>query len=60
MNNLFSHIKGPLFFGSTAEFQQLYKQIPETAKTVVIRLSRMQYMDQSGLYVMEDTLQDYS
>ena len=52
------HIKGPLFFGSTAEFQQLYKQIPETAKTVVIRLSRMQYMDQSGLYVMEDTLQD--
>jgi len=52
------HIKGPLFFGSTSEFQQLYKQIPETAKTVVIRLSRMQYMDQSGLYVMEDTIQD--
>ena len=24
----------------------------------MIRLSRMQYMDQSGLYVMEDTLQD--
>ena len=47
-----------MFFGSTAEFQQLYKQIPDTAKTVVIRLSRMQYMDQSGLYVMEDTLQD--
>ena len=52
------HIKGPLFFGSTSEFQQLYKQIPEGAKTVVIRLSRIQYMDQSGLYVMEDTLQD--
>ena len=52
------HIKGPLFFGSTSEFQQLYKQIPEGVKTVVIRLSRMQYMDQSGLYVMEDTLQD--
>jgi len=52
------HIKGPLFFGSTSEFQQLCKQIPDEAKTVVIRLSRMQYMDQSGLYVMEDTLQD--
>ena len=52
------HIKGPLFFGSTSEFQQLYKQIPEGAKTVVIRLSRMQYMDQSGLYAMEDVLQD--
>ncbi len=34
------HIKGPLFFGSTSEFEQLYKQIPEGAKTVVIRLSR--------------------
>ena len=52
------HIKGTLFFGSTSEFEQLYKQIPEGAKTVVIRLSRMQYMDQTGLYVMEDTLQD--
>ena len=52
------HIKWPLFFGSTSEFEQLYKQIPEGAKTVVIRLSRMQYMDQTGLYVMEDTLQD--
>ena len=52
------HIKGPLFFGSTSDFQQLAKQIPQTAKTVVIRLGRMQYMDQSGLYAMEDMLQD--
>ncbi|MGB2685130.1 MAG: SulP family inorganic anion transporter [Olleya sp.] len=52
------HIKGPLFFGSTSDFQQLAKQIPSTAKTVVIRLGRMQYMDQSGLYAMEDVLVD--
>ena len=52
------HIKGPLFFGSTSDFQQLAKQIPDTAKTVVIRLGRMQYMDQSGLYAMEDVLVD--
>jgi SulP family sulfate permease len=52
------HIKGPLFFGYTSEFQHLYKQIPDNAKTVVIRLSKMQYMDQTGLYVMEDMLQD--
>ena len=52
------HIKGPLFFGSTSDFQQLAKQIPQTAKTVVIRLGRMQYMDQSGLYAMEDVLVD--
>lgn len=50
------HIKGPLFFGSTSDFQQLTAQIPDTASTVVIRLGRMQYMDQSGLYAMEDML----
>ncbi|WP_298493035.1 SulP family inorganic anion transporter [uncultured Algibacter sp.] len=52
------HLKGPLFFGSTSDFQALAQQIPYTAKTVIIRLGRMQYMDQSGLYAMEDMLQD--
>ncbi|MGY8908308.1 MAG: SulP family inorganic anion transporter [Flavobacteriales bacterium] len=52
------HIKGPLFFGSTSDFQALSLQIPNTAKTVIMRLGRMQYMDQSGLYAMEDMLQD--
>jgi SulP family sulfate permease len=52
------HIKGPLFFGSTSDFQALYQQIPDTASTVIMRLGRMQYMDQSGLYAMEDMLQD--
>jgi SulP family sulfate permease len=52
------HIKGPLFFGSTSEFQALSQQIPESAKIVIMRLGRMQYMDQSGLYAMEDMLQD--
>ena len=47
-----------MFFGYTSEFQELCKQIPEKAKTVVLRLSRMQYMDQTGLYVMEDALKD--
>jgi SulP family sulfate permease len=52
------HVKGPLFFGSTSDFQRLAAQIPKTASTVIIRLGRMQYMDQSGLYAMEDVLQD--
>lgn len=52
------HIKGPLFFGSTSDFQQLARQIPDTAQTVIIRMGRMQYMDQSGLYAMEDVLVD--
>jgi SulP family sulfate permease len=52
------HIKGPLFFGSTSDFQQLALQIPDSASVVIIRLDRMAYMDQSGLYAMEDVLQD--
>ncbi len=50
------HIKGPLFFGSTNDFQALGLQIPDTASYVVMRLDKMPYMDQSGLYVMEDML----
>ncbi|MDF1819349.1 MAG: SulP family inorganic anion transporter [Immundisolibacteraceae bacterium] len=52
------HINGPLFFGSTSGFQQVVEQIPDTASTIIIRMGRMEYMDQSGLYVMEDLFID--
>ncbi len=56
-NNVFvKHINGPLFFGFTSEFQLLSKQIPKSAKIVVIRMDRMPYMDQSGLYALEDMI----
>ena len=50
------HIKGPLFFGSTSDFQQLIKQIPAAASTIIIRMDRMEYIDQSGLYALEDSI----
>ena len=52
------HVNGPLFFGSTSEFQQLAQQIPNTASTVIIRMDKLSYMDQSGLYAIEDVLVD--
>ncbi|MCX2718377.1 SulP family inorganic anion transporter [Lentiprolixibacter aurantiacus] len=52
------HLKGPLFFGTASDFLQLAQQIPDTARTVIIRLGRTQYMDQSGLYAMEEVLQE--
>ena len=52
------HVNGPLFFGYTSDFQQLANQIPSTASTIIIRMERMQYMDQSGLYAMEDVIID--
>lgn len=52
------HIKGPLFFGSTSEVQSLFNQLPDTASTVIIRMDRVPYIDQSGLYTIEDILVD--
>ncbi|MFT4536650.1 MAG: SulP family sulfate permease [Saprospiraceae bacterium] len=50
------HINGPLFFGSTSKFQQLMSQLPPNATTVIIRMKEMNYMDQTGLYAMEEVL----
>ena len=51
-------IKGPLFFGSTSEFQQSSQEIPDEASIIIFQMGRMPYMDQSGLYAMEDVLID--
>lgn len=57
-NVFIKHVEGPLFFGSTSDFQQLAKQIPNDSGVIIIRLEKMSYMDQSGLYAMEDVLVD--
>jgi len=48
------HLEGPLFFGSTTDFQRLASQIPDTTSTIILRMDRVPYMDQSGLYAIED------
>lgn len=50
------HINGPLFFGFTSDFEKLAKQIPVSASHIIIRMERVPYMDQSGLYAFEDVL----
>jgi len=50
------HVDGPLFFGSTSHFQQLASTVSETASYVIVRMEKVPYMDQSGLYAMEDVL----
>ena len=52
------HLEGPLFFGSTARFTETAKQIPATASTLVIRLDKVPYIDQSGLYALETVIID--
>ena len=52
------HLEGPLFFGSTSEFIKLSKQVPDEASHVIIRMDRVPYLDQSGLYALEDVFLD--
>jgi SulP family sulfate permease len=51
------HLYGPLFFGFTAKFQEMIKAIPDV-KVVVIRMERVPFIDQSGLYALEDAIFD--
>lgn len=48
------HINGPLFFGYTSDFNALARQVPASATVLVVRMENMPYIDQSGLYVLED------
>ena len=50
------HLSGPLFFGYTSEFQQMTQQIPSTASHVILRMDKVPYIDQSGVYAIEDTV----
>lgn len=52
------HLEGPLFFGSTSKFTETAKQLPKTASTLVIRLDKVPYIDQSGLYALESIIID--
>ncbi len=51
------HLDGPLFFGFASRFQDLMNSI-SNIKVVVIRMDKVPYVDQSGLYVMENAIKD--
>lgn len=52
------HLYGPLFFGFTSHFQDEMKNIPENIKALIIRMDRVPYIDQSGLYALENAVMD--
>ncbi len=51
------HLDGPLFFGFASRFQDMLNALPNV-KVVVIRMDKVPYVDQSGLYAMEDAVMD--
>ncbi|BAO54925.1 SulP family inorganic anion transporter [Nonlabens marinus] len=50
-------LNGPLFFGYTSEFQSMSSDIPPQATHAVIRMEKVPFMDQSGLFAFEDVFQ---
>ena len=51
------HLAGPLFFGFASRFQDMIKALPDL-HVVIMRMDRVPYVDQSGLYAMEDAIMD--
>ena len=51
-------INGPLFFGFTNEFQDLAQKVPKDSKYVVLDFINVGYIDQSGLFKLEDVVSE--
>lgn len=50
------HLEGPLFFGFTRRFSDIMQALPDI-EVVIIRMDRVPYIDQAGLYALEDAIQ---
>lgn len=53
-------LDGPIFFGSVTGFQNTMHNVPNdpNVTTVIIRMKRVTFMDQSGAYAMETCIKD--
>ena len=49
------HFDAPIFFGFTSTFQAMTCALPEVT-VVILRMSKVPYIDQSGLYAIEDAV----
>lgn len=49
------HFDGPIFFGFVARLQEMVSALPEVT-VVIIRMRQVPYIDQSGLYAIEDAV----
>ncbi|CAL2062392.1 SulP family inorganic anion transporter [Tenacibaculum sp. 190524A05c] len=55
---IIKHLYGPLFFGFTSYFKDQIKALPDDIKAVILRMDRVPYVDQSGLYTIEEIIFD--
>ena len=55
---IIKHLYGPMFFGFTSFFKDQVTQLSPDIKALIIRMDRVPYIDQSGLYALEDAIYD--
>lgn len=51
-------LNGPIFFGTINKFKEVMQTVPAEARIVIIRMRLVSFMDQSGLYAMEEAIKD--
>ncbi|MBR6442019.1 MAG: SulP family inorganic anion transporter [Bacteroidales bacterium] len=51
-------LNGPIFFGTINKFKEVMQDVPADAKIVIIRMRLVSFMDQSGLYAMEEAIKE--
>jgi sulfate permease, SulP family len=53
---LIKHVDGPLFFGFASQFLDIARQAATQSRLLVLRMDRISYMDQTGVYALKDAL----
>ena len=53
---LIKHVDGPLFFGFASQFRDIARQAAAQSRLMVLRMDRISYMDQTGVYALKDAL----
>jgi len=51
-------LDGPVFFGAITRFRQQMESVPHEAELVIIRMRKVPYVDQSGLYAIETAVEE--
>ncbi len=49
------YFDGPIFFGFSSRFPEMLRDVP-SVKVIVLRMDRVPYIDQSGIYSIEDLI----
>ncbi len=49
---------GPMFFGVASKMMERVNKIPTNAKVIIFRMKQVPYIDQSGLYALEEVIKE--